>query len=472
VERRTGTFWQTAFWQTAVVWLLFLASIGTLLFNSLFAFPMPGQEQSIRNQVREATLKLAQAAEPDASRIGQMPKPLPADADSRLVRLAHDVLVNYPGVEGGFFVNHERDEFAGYAFPTGPGGPHPPAPQAPPPPPKRRDPPPKEEPYIRLQARQSALEERGRVSLQSIDVGPSRVVIATAPVGTARPATLVVWMMDRVTGPETQHAQITRYQLSTFLALGGILAALGLNWNLERTLRRGRVDRERLRDELRRSEHLASLGLLLAKVAHEVRNPLAGIRSTAQLWERLPEQSRSPESLKAVIDAVDRLDGLVSQLLYFSRSDNAVRERVDMNAVIREACELLRAQAAVQNVRLDVDLAADLPAIRGSAPALRQVVLNLATNALQAMPQSGRLSCRTRLADNRRVELEIADTGPGIDPAVRERLFEPFFTTRPTGTGLGLALCREIVLQHDGTIELSAAVPHGTVCRIVFPTAD
>jgi two-component system sensor histidine kinase HydH len=480
VERRSGTFWQTASWQTAVVWLLFLASIGTLLFNSLFAFPMPGQEQSIRNQVREATRQLAQAAEPEADRISQMPKPLPAEADSRLERLARDVLVNYPGVEGGFFVNHERDEFAGYAFPTGPsppgpGGPHPPAPPAPAPAPpqKRRDPPPKEEPFIRLQARQSALEETGRVSLQSLDVGPSRVVIATSPVGTGRPATLVVWMLDRVTGPETQHAQITRYRLSTFLALGGILAALGLNWNLERTLRRARVDRERLRDELRRSEHLASLGLLLAKVAHEVRNPLAGIRSTAQLWERLPDQSRSPESLKAVIDAVDRLDGLVSQLLYFSRSDNAVREQIDLNAVIREACELLRAQAAQQNVRLDVDLAADLPAIRGSAPALRQVVLNLATNALQAMPQAGRLSCRTRrLADSGRVELEIADTGPGIDPAVRERLFQPFFTTRPTGTGLGLALCREIVLQHDGTIELSAAAPHGTVCRIVFPAAD
>ena len=460
MERSAGTFWQTV-----LVWLLFLASIGTLLFNTLFAFPLPGQEESIRTHVREATLKLAQAAEPEVARLKQMPRPLPADVDARLKRMADEVLVNYPGVEGGFFVNHERDEFAGYAFPTGPDGPR----LAP----KRHDPPPKEEPYIRLQARQSSLDDRGRVSLQSIDVGPSRVVIATAPVGTDGPASLVVWMMDRVTGPETQRAQATRYQLSTFLALGGILAALGLNWNLERTLRGARVDRERLRDELRRSEHLASLGLLLAKVAHEVRNPLAGIRSTAQLWERLPDQSRTPESLKAVIDAVDRLDVLVSQLLYFSRSDNTARERLDLNAIIREACELLRAQAAKQNVRLDVDLAADLPLIRGSAPALRQVVLNLATNALQAMPESGRLSCRTHtLSDKLGVELEIADTGPGIDAAFRERLFEPFFTTRPTGTGLGLALCREIVLQHDGTIELAAASPHGTVCRIFLPAAD
>jgi signal transduction histidine kinase len=280
-------------------------------------------------------------------------------------------------------------------------------------------------------------------------------------------------MMFRVTGPEQQRSQVYRYQISTFLALGGIMLALTLTWNLSRTLRKNRADRERLRDELRRSEHLASLGMLLAQVAHEVRNPLAGIRSTAQLWERLPDEARTPESLKAVIEAVDRLDGLVSQLLYFSRSENADRQRVDLNSVVGETFDLLRAQASQQNVRVESDLDPRLPAIRGSAPALRQVVLNLAMNALQAMPQSGRLSCRTRLDDSHRaVELEIGDTGPGIDPTTRARLFEPFFTTRPKGTGLGLALCREIVLQHDGRIELVPGQPHGTVCRVIFPIRD
>ncbi|HUE16163.1 MAG TPA: ATP-binding protein [Planctomycetaceae bacterium] len=144
-----------------------------------------------------------------------------------------------------------------------------------------------------------------------------------------------------------------------------------------------------------------------------------------------------------------------------------------MNSVVRETFELFRAQASQQNVRVDLDLDPRLPAIRGSAPALRQVVLNLAMNALQAMPQAGRLSCRTRRLDSdHAIELDIADTGPGIDPDVRARLFEPFFTTRPKGTGLGLALCREIVLQHDGKIELEPGKSQGTVCRVVFPTAE
>jgi two-component system, NtrC family, sensor histidine kinase HydH len=462
---RTGTYWQTI-----IVWLLFLASIGTLLFNSLVAFPSPGREQSIRNELREATLKLVQAAEPDVDQLPLSAKPLPPEADPRLEKLAEQVLRDYPGVEGGFFVNHERDEFAGYSFPTGPPeGPLDKGPLRQ----KRRDPPPREEPYIRLQAKQSASQSDGIVIIQSIDVGPSRVVVTTSPVGKVRPAPLVVWMMYRVTGPENQRAQVSRYQLSTLLALGGIVTALGLTWNLQRTLRRERVDRDRLLDELRRSEHLASLGMLLAKVAHEVRNPLAGIRSTAQLWERLPDESRTPQSLKALIEAVDRLDALVSQLLYFSRSDNTGRQSVDLNAVVREVCELLKATAVGQNVRLDVELDPQLPPIRGSAAGLRQAILNLATNALQAMPHSGRLSCRTRsIVADRTVELEIADTGPGIDPSIRARLFEPFFTTRPKGTGLGLSLCREILVQHDGRIELEPGQPDGTVCRIILPVEE
>ena len=276
-----------------------------------------------------------------------------------------------------------------------------------------------------------------------------------------------------------------RTQIAAGFAIAGILLALVLTANLAWTVRRERGRREKLSDDLRRSEHLASLGRLVAGVAHEVRNPLAGIRSTVQLWQRLPEQARTPESLEAVLRTVDRLNTLVSRLLYFARTGWEQARPVDMNAVVRETLELVRAQAAAQGVRLEADLQADLPSVAGSHQALQQVVMNLAVNALQAMPDGGRLDVRTRaLDDPHRVELVVADTGPGVPPGARPQLFEPFHTTRPDGTGLGLALCREIVRQHRGDIDLDDAphptFPHprgegregGAVFRVRLPTAD
>jgi signal transduction histidine kinase len=454
-EFRSGSFWQTA-----LVWLLFLGSIATLFVNSLTAWLLPGQELQIRDTLGAAARKVAAASLPEADRLPPEFTTLPAGLHRKLERITEEVLQAYPGVEGGFYINQHHDEFAGYAFPTGPV--HGPRHE------KRRDPPPREEPYIRVQAEQCASQESADPLIQGRDVGPSRVVVATLPVGSQRPAHLVVWLMYRLTGPEEHRAQARRYLISTSLALAGIVAALLLTLGLRRTLSRERASRERLREELRRSEHLASLGLLVAQVAHEVRNPLAGIRSTVQLWQRLPGESQTPESMQAVVTAVDRLDELLTSLLQFSRAEGHDQQPVDINAVVRESLELLRAQATQQHVLLELNLDPQVPTILGSAKALRQVVLNLATNALQAMPHSGRLTCRTRSAADA-VECEIADTGPGIDPNVRSRLFEPFFTTRTQGTGLGLALCREIVLQHNGRIELESVEPHGTLCRVVLP---
>ena len=220
-----------------------------------------------------------------------------------------------------------------------------------------------------------------------------------------------------------------------------------------------------------RTEHLAVLGKLLAEVAHEVRNPLAGIRSTVQLWERLPDTARTHDSIQAVIQAVDRLNDIVSRLLYFARMDNAERQPVSINSVLTETLNLLEAQAADQSVAIARDFDQRLPSISGSASALRQVFLNLATNALQAMPQGGRLQCRTSYESQKRtVEVHFADTGPGISPEDRKHLFEPFFTTRPDGTGLGLAVCREFVVQHGGQIEVEAGGP-GATFRVVLPAA-
>jgi signal transduction histidine kinase len=307
-------------------------------------------------------------------------------------------------------------------------------------------------------------------SVEVRDVDPSRVAIAADAVGDKRPARLAVWVMRRITSPEQQREQLRRYQVSAGVALGGIGLSAVLMGSLVRTLRRERQQRENLSEELRRAENLASLGRLLAGVAHEVRNPLAALRSTVQLWQRLPDRARTPESMDAVVRSVDRLNDLVSRLLYFARSGHDARQPVDLNSIVREAVELMRAQADGQQVTLHADLDPDLPPLAGSAQALQQVVLNLTANALQAMPDGGRLEFHTRwLAGEEVAELRVRDTGPGVTADARARLFEPFFTTRAEGTGLGLALCREIVRQHGGSIELADGKGPGAEFVIRLP---
>ncbi len=228
-----------------------------------------------------------------------------------------------------------------------------------------------------------------------------------------------------------------------------------------------------LRDELRKAEHLAALGRLLAGVAHEVRNPLAGIRSTVQLWERLPEEARTPASITAVVRAVDRLDELVGRLLLFARAGHEVRRTTDLNAVVAETLELLRAQLAEHGAVCETDLAPGLPPVSAAGQALRQVVLNLIANALHAIPAGGRVICRTRLLPVEQVELAVADNGPGVPEADHDRVFEPFYTTRPTGTGLGLALCREVARQHGGDVTLDPPSPvPGATFRLVLPAGE
>jgi two-component system, NtrC family, sensor histidine kinase HydH len=465
-------------WQTILVILLFLGSLAALFFNSVTAFLLPGEEPRARDEASAAVERLAQDGAPILQEaLPRGKENSPARLERRLSDVTENVLVERPGLEGGFYLAGDYDAFTGGAFPTQrrPAPRPPPGRDAPPPPPSppRRDPPPLEAPYIRQQIRDCLAGEPGAAPVvRVLDVGPSRVVIACVAVGGERPAGAAAWVMARLTGPEQLHAQTLRYQVSTVLALAGILLSLLLTANLGWSLRRERERREILMDDLRRSEHLASLGRLLAGVAHEVRNPLAGIRSTVQLWQRLPDQAQTPASRDAVLQAVDRLNALVGRLLYFARTGWDEPRPVDLSAVVRETVELVRAKAELQGVRVETDLTETLPRLAGSPQAMQQVVLNLAINALQAMPEGGRLSLQTRALDGpRRAELRVADTGSGVSAEVRPHLFEPFYTTRPEGTGLGLALCREIVRQHGGDIELEAGDSHGAVFHVWLPEA-
>jgi two-component system NtrC family sensor kinase len=222
-------------------------------------------------------------------------------------------------------------------------------------------------------------------------------------------------------------------------------------------------------------EKLAAMGTMLASVAHELNNPLAVIMMEADLLHEGRQDSAQAEPVKAVIQAAERCMRIVRNFLTLARQHPPERQNVVLNTVIHGAMELLVYGLQVDTITLDWQLAPDLPPLWADPHQLHQVIVNLVTNAHHALregPPPRRLTLTTRYdPGGPGVVLEVADTGPGIPPALQARLFEPFFTTKPpgVGTGLGLPLCRGIIEEHGGSISVQSQPGQGTVFRVLLP---
>ena len=223
-----------------------------------------------------------------------------------------------------------------------------------------------------------------------------------------------------------------------------------------------------------RSEKLATMGSLLAGVAHELNNPLAVLMGQTHLMREVVQDGALRARADQISAAAERCARIVRNFLALARQQPPERHRLVLNAVVREAVELLAYELRTDNVEVVLDLAEGLPILWGDAHQLHQVVVNLVANAHQAMRGSTvrRIRLATRFDRERtRVRLEIADTGPGIPPDIQAKIFEPFFTTKPPGqgTGLGLSLCQGIVEEHGGTITVVSGAGVGAVFHIEFP---
>jgi PAS domain S-box-containing protein len=240
--------------------------------------------------------------------------------------------------------------------------------------------------------------------------------------------------------------------------------------------RRAAEEIERQRDALHQTGKLAAMGELLAGVAHELNNPLSVVTGYAAIIRRSAD-ARVAERAEKLLKAAERCARIVKNFLALARRRSPQRERIDLNRVVVEAMELLAYPLRVDGIEVVLDLARDLPVFAADPHQLHQVVVNLVSNAHQAMretPAPRRLTISTRPGKHRRVVLEVADTGPGIAPDIRPRIFEPFFTTKPLGegTGLGLSLCQSIVEAHDGTIRVASEPGRGAAFRIDLPVGE
>jgi two-component system CheB/CheR fusion protein len=227
-------------------------------------------------------------------------------------------------------------------------------------------------------------------------------------------------------------------------------------------------DRKAMQEELVRKEKLATLGQLAGGLGHELRNPLASIKSSAYLLNRLLEQP--DPKVKRALDALDRevlaCERIISSLLDFVRQRPPLQRRVDINNIVRQA--LSRANIP-QNVEVVSQLDETLPAANADPDRLGTVFANIILNAVQAMPEGGRLIVKSEVPDPDWAAFSFADTGVGIAAENLPKLFEPLFTTKARGIGLGLPMVKTLVEAHGGTIEIQSEVGKGSTFTVKLP---
>jgi PAS domain S-box-containing protein len=245
-------------------------------------------------------------------------------------------------------------------------------------------------------------------------------------------------------------------------------------------------EREKLQVQLLQAQKMESLGVLASGIAHDFNNILNIIQGYAALLSNRPaDEAQTSESLKVINETIQRGSGIVQQLLTLARKTESRLEPTDANHLLEGLIKLLK-ETFPKTIELETKQAPELPAVLADPNQISQALLNLCVNARDAMPSGGRLTLTTELVDSaqlkdggeeksgRYVNIEVKDTGMGMDAAMKSRIFEPFFTTKNTGqgTGLGLSVVYGIVKNHNGLISVESKPESGTSFRLYFPVAQ
>lgn len=220
---------------------------------------------------------------------------------------------------------------------------------------------------------------------------------------------------------------------------------------------------------MQQAEKLATLGELMAGVAHEVRNPLTAISGFVQILKELENHPDKLEYISIILKEVDSIDRIIRQLLDFSRPQTGTFRPISVNRLIEEALVLVKTKGVEARVTFTWEPDDTLPLIEANSELLRQVLLNIMINAVQSIPARGNLFISTCYIEEQRVMVVIRDDGAGIPDALQKKIFDPFFTTKASGTGLGLAISQRIIAAHQGDIFLESREHHGTAFTITLP---
>jgi PAS domain S-box-containing protein len=234
---------------------------------------------------------------------------------------------------------------------------------------------------------------------------------------------------------------------------------------------------QRQRELLYQNEKLAALGTMAAGIAHEMNNPLGIITTRIEVMLLDAEQQQLPaqvlDDLQVLHRASQRVARIAASLRSFARHTPGDRVPLDLNAVVAESVQLLQKPLAADNVQMVTSLNRELPPILGDASTLHQVLMNLLTNAREAMPGGGQIRIETAPAERPGwIRLLVTDTGPGIPAEEISKIFDPFFTTKRTGTGLGLSVSYGIIQEHGGTVDVQSRPGAGTTFILSFPTTS
>ena len=251
------------------------------------------------------------------------------------------------------------------------------------------------------------------------------------------------------------------------LTSGLMLLTLLLLWRYSVSLQSRKMLLER-----QNAEKLALVGELAAGMAHEIRNPLTAIKGFSDLLKSKEKYRDDREIFELLASSVDHIEGIVRETLLLARPQKMEIGKIDLEELMNDTCTFMNNEALLQEIKLECNKGDKKLFAKGDRLHLKQVLINIVKNALEATPKGGKVAVKLEKIDSMTAKITVSDTGVGIKPELIDRVGIPFFTTKAEGTGLGLSVCRRVIEEHNGTIKISSTLGKGTNIEIYLPLVD